>query len=959
MVSSRSVFLLVMVVCLAGCGAGGGGPGAPAKHELKVIVSGAGSVASSPDQEILGCTSSGGTCTANYPPGTVVTLTATTAPSSVFVQWAGDCSPDPSVATQCAVKMTGDEQVIAVFNPSASGGFGDLFALTDNNALASFNRSAPGNLTSSTAISGLTPGDRVIGIDFRPSDGLLYGLAKSSSGTGRLYLINKISASATLVSTLNATLSGETFDIDFDPVRDRLTAIGGTQVLDVNPKTGSASSVQFGSDGGLLGGIAYNNDFSGTATTTLYAINASAGRLKKAASAAWSSVGLLGQNIGPVNSLDIEPTTETAYVAYNSSTGPQLATVDLATGAASSPVQLGGVSNVIGLAVAIPAAPEVFGIRTDLNQAGAVTRQTLVKFAPLTPDKLTSEIGIPGMGVAGTGGGSAILAVAFGPPNQTLYALVKDSTNSSGSLATLNPETGATTNVGSVGPLSARLYGMSFDTAGMIHVVGSDNKAFQVDPGTASSSAPSTLQRIPIQPTGIAFTNDLTTTQQSGGSTTFYAIDAATDRLGTINLNNAPMGRFNPIGGLGLSASQPEQTLSGFKIIGTTGSTGTTTTPKDQVALAAFSSSFDSILYWIDLDTGGAIPIGQIGYGKPVISISAMPNPTPSSVPFNVYAVTTDTHVIAFSRGNPGGAPALNCSITGLNAGETILAMDIMPHTATPAMPQTGILYVLTDDAATSDSRLVQVTINSTTNQCSVPGAATGKLIAAPCAAVCPPSLYNYSDLKGRRVGLAFNPVTSTFHVTTDQAKHLEVDPNTFIVTEDTAISNGSIELGALSFTNSVGTTAAVPYYLNLDAAQTQAVPTVMVPDGSSATDLRDLGNMFTNGTVIENNTASNYPTPPAASLDIFGSNNSLALAVLKAKNSQGVTESFTRLYRVDLSSGALMQIIDASCDPSKTSCGGIGPYPPLVPSCSSPSCNPQESRINVTSVAVRFPAIQ
>ncbi len=45
---------------------------------------------------------------------------------------------------------------------------GDVFVLTSNGQLASFNRTAPSTVRTSVAISGLMSGDTLVGMDFRP-----------------------------------------------------------------------------------------------------------------------------------------------------------------------------------------------------------------------------------------------------------------------------------------------------------------------------------------------------------------------------------------------------------------------------------------------------------------------------------------------------------------------------------------------------------------------------------------------------------------------------------------------------------------------------------------------------------------------------------------------------------------------------------------------------------------------
>ena len=136
----------------------------------------------------------------------------------------------------------------------------NFFAVTTNNRLLridaqerSFFRSRRNVLAlkSNIAITRLTAGDVVVGIDFRPATGELIALAKNG-GTGRLYAINTSTGAATLKSTLTAdandttaptpftTLMGTEFGIDFNPAVDRLRIISDAdQNLRVNVNTGA------------------------------------------------------------------------------------------------------------------------------------------------------------------------------------------------------------------------------------------------------------------------------------------------------------------------------------------------------------------------------------------------------------------------------------------------------------------------------------------------------------------------------------------------------------------------------------------------------------------------------------------------------------------------------------------------------------------------------------------------
>ena len=81
---------------------------APATHTLSVSDRGNGTVQSSPAG--ISC---GSQCSASFPAGSTVALTATPAKNHVFEGWAGACG---GVGT-CSVDMTQDRSVSAVFTP--------------------------------------------------------------------------------------------------------------------------------------------------------------------------------------------------------------------------------------------------------------------------------------------------------------------------------------------------------------------------------------------------------------------------------------------------------------------------------------------------------------------------------------------------------------------------------------------------------------------------------------------------------------------------------------------------------------------------------------------------------------------------------------------------------------------------------------------------------------------------
>lgn len=115
--------------------------------------------------------------------------------------------------------------------------------LTTTNQLLSYDTASVTTAPTQVAIGGLTGGETMLGIDYRPNDGRLYGVTSAS----RLYTINPTSGAATLVATLsvplNLTGTNPGIAFDFNPVPDRIRIIANRsgQNLRVNPNDGVAA----------------------------------------------------------------------------------------------------------------------------------------------------------------------------------------------------------------------------------------------------------------------------------------------------------------------------------------------------------------------------------------------------------------------------------------------------------------------------------------------------------------------------------------------------------------------------------------------------------------------------------------------------------------------------------------------------------------------------------------------
>ena len=258
-----------------------------------------------------------------------------------------------------------------------------IFGVTTGNQLVQFNAATPGTLTSVGAITGLQTGENILAIDFRPSNGQLFGLGSSS----RIYTINRTTGAATAVgSQFSTLLNGTNFGFDFNPTVDRIRVVSDTgQNLRLNPNDGTVtvdSNLNPGTP--VVTAAAYTNSFGVSATTVLYDIDSTTDRLliqSNPNAGTLTDVGPLGVDFQAVNGFDIASnntggtaaTTNTAYAVSASGLGnPQLYTINLTTGAATPAGSIGGATNLTplrGIAVVTSgSSPALNLLDTDGNR---------------------------------------------------------------------------------------------------------------------------------------------------------------------------------------------------------------------------------------------------------------------------------------------------------------------------------------------------------------------------------------------------------------------------------------------------------------------------------------------------------------------------------------------------------------------------------------------------------------
>lgn len=113
-----------------------------------------------------------------------------------------------------------------------------ITALTSSDKLVEVSASKPDKTLSTTAITGLAPGETLVGIDRRPADGALYGVITAPMAQAEVARIDAdgvlrdVKPLFVLVGAAPGTpngelvlLSGSAFGVDFNPTVDRLRLV--------------------------------------------------------------------------------------------------------------------------------------------------------------------------------------------------------------------------------------------------------------------------------------------------------------------------------------------------------------------------------------------------------------------------------------------------------------------------------------------------------------------------------------------------------------------------------------------------------------------------------------------------------------------------------------------------------------------------------------------------------------
>lgn len=186
--------------------------------------------------------------------------------------------------------------------------------LTADQRLVRFKVRETGDVRTIGKVNGLQGDTRLVGIDYRVQDGMLYGVGEA----GGVYTLSVNNAKATKVSQLTVALDGKAFGVDFNPAADRLRIVsdtgqnlrhnvnaGGTTVSDaaltVPPATTAVTGVT---------AVAYtNNDLNADTATALYDIDTN---LDQVALQAPANSGQLS----PIGKLTVDAGSEAGFDIY-------------------------------------------------------------------------------------------------------------------------------------------------------------------------------------------------------------------------------------------------------------------------------------------------------------------------------------------------------------------------------------------------------------------------------------------------------------------------------------------------------------------------------------------------------------------------------------------------------------------------------------------------------------------
>jgi hypothetical protein len=583
-----------------------------------------------------------------------------------------------------------------------------VYGITASNNLITFDSQNPGVVRTIVGISGLPATQTLVGTDFRPNTGELFGLgydAATAGNNSQLYTINLTTGAATAVGAaqrLELGGSSEQIAFDFNPTVDRIRVESTNDAnYRLNPVTGGVAAM----DGALayaagdpgagqnpnVGTGAYGNSFVGSTTTGLYTVDHALGffsfqnppnngtLINSRVLTGVNGVGVSGA-IGAINDLDIyyNGTTNVPYLVAAAAATPntsrffQLTDISMTSTATQVATELGQIGalpvSVRDISIPLSAASVAAGTAAPITGQllYAVAGGNLISFDSGNPGVIRTAVNFGG----GLTTGQTVVGSDFRPATGQLFALGYDpaTTGNNAQLYTVNLSTGALTAVGT----AIRLELGTGATAGTLPQVGFDFnptvdriRVISANSGTGISNN----YRLNPNNGAVAFTDTnlngqagsysataYTNSQSNANTTAQFVFDSNTGNITQVTNPNGGV-----VSGTSYSVTGASTTSGGdFDIYNTPG----TSTNQGFIATAPSAANANDNLYVVG-DFGSPFNFsvtnaGRIGQGSNVSGLAAFIM-AGTGLTWN-GSVSTDWGTAA--NWTPAQVPAANSDVT-------------------------------------------------------------------------------------------------------------------------------------------------------------------------------------------------------------------------------------------------------------------------------------------------------
>lgn len=554
-----------------------------------------------------------------------------------------------------------------------------VYALSGN-SLVSINLATTTPPLTMMTITGVASGQVIEGIDVRPNTGELYAIGyNQTTGEARLYTLNTATGAATAIGTATVMLQPNMGEVNFDfnPTVDRIRVMGSnTANYRLHPVTGAIAAT----DGALayaatdvnaastpfIAAAAYTNSYIAAGATTLYNYDAALNVLttqNPPNNGTQNTVGASGI-VAEASSVDMDiyfnPITSTNMAILCAATGlPSLTNfyiVNLTTGAATavSPAPLPIAVDDIAVAIDRSVPAQVTG-----QLVYAVTgNNNLISFDSDLPSVIRTISPTSSVFAA-----QPLVGLDFRPATGELFGLGYNNNTGMARLYTINLMNGISTAIGTDSVmLVAGMGSVIFDfnpTVDRIRVMGSNGLNFRLHPMTGAIAATdgtlnyaagdANMGATPAIGAG-AYTNSYNGTT----STTLFDYDYNLNIIASqIPPNN---GTLNTIGASGIMVNAASPTIDLDIFYEYTDGSNTA------YLNANTGSSMNDGFYEVNLTTGAATLVGNIGFGVPVKNIAVVLD-TPT-LPSTTFVAHLSGHNQAFPVASAGSGE-ITATLTG------------------------------------------------------------------------------------------------------------------------------------------------------------------------------------------------------------------------------------------------------------------------------------------------------